>query len=321
MVKESSNQNYCLQSTNCRHFSIITSGFWIPWLSLPTLADGRTSLGLHARLARFKYSLFLDQWRPHDFLSSPALSDGTIIISQNIYWHFVVDTLGSLPISKKFINKNLFISSWLTASQIEFLSSLYQLLEVSPKFVFYDGNSIHRISNTYVPRNLGWAASFRKARDIALFYFHRSKANILELQKPRVIFQSRLNARRRRLINEKEVIHELSKFVSVLVVDGDNVSIDEQIRLHYHTAILVGMHGSGLTNFLFCKHAVGLIEIVHTPPEPFFPAISQFLSAKHIFVKGEIRLSSEEKISPTRELDSDCFVNPSHVASALKSLL
>ncbi|WP_417730317.1 glycosyltransferase family 61 protein [Rosistilla oblonga] len=77
----------------------------------------------------------------------------------------------------------------------------------------------------------------------------------------RRIYVSRRHARKRSLGNEAEVAALLAAHgFEILCLEQFHLA--DQIRKFSDAAIVVGLHGAGLTNILWCRSAVQLIEII-----------------------------------------------------------
>jgi len=77
----------------------------------------------------------------------------------------------------------------------------------------------------------------------------------------RRIFISRSGASRRRLVNEDEVFATLLPY-GFEQVCMETLAFDEQVELMSRSEIVLGAHGAGMTNLLFCPPAADLIEIL-----------------------------------------------------------
>jgi capsular polysaccharide biosynthesis protein/tetratricopeptide (TPR) repeat protein len=75
------------------------------------------------------------------------------------------------------------------------------------------------------------------------------------------LYVSRRDAALRRLVNEEELIAELRKFDFELVVPGQ-MTVEEQARTFAQATIIVGPHGSGLTNIVFAPPEASVIELI-----------------------------------------------------------
>lgn len=91
-------------------------------------------------------------------------------------------------------------------------------------------------------------------------------------------------AGKRRVKNETEVIEVLQQFGFEILPDIDR-SIDEQIRLFQEAAVVVGPHGAGFTNLLWCQPGTKVIEFFnggYTPP--YFYYIARVLGLDYSYM-------------------------------------
>ena len=77
---------------------------------------------------------------------------------------------------------------------------------------------------------------------------------------PKKIFISRQKAMRRNIVNENEIIKALKKkgYAQVFLED---YSVQEQASMFFQAKAIIGMHGSGLTNLVFCQPKTKVLEI------------------------------------------------------------
>jgi hypothetical protein len=75
------------------------------------------------------------------------------------------------------------------------------------------------------------------------------------------IYLSREDAKRRRVLNETEVVECLDKYSFTKFVPGEH-SIREQIRTLSNAEAVVGPHGAGLTNLLHCPEDAKVLELM-----------------------------------------------------------
>ena len=118
---------------------------------------------------------------------------------------------------------------------------------------------------------------FPSPYDIALL---RSKFALSEKVKPyRKLYLSRSG--RRKVKNEAEVREVLKEFGFEILEDISR-TVEEQIRLFAEAEIVVGPHGAGFTNLLWCQPGTKVMEFFYggyTPP--FFYYICQLLGLEY----------------------------------------
>jgi capsular polysaccharide biosynthesis protein len=92
----------------------------------------------------------------------------------------------------------------------------------------------------------------------------------------RKLYISRADAGKRRILNEKELIPDLERagFECVCLRD---YSFTEQVRLFHQAACVIGAHGAGLVNVLYCRPSVQVIEI--TPSSQIGPHLFHSITA------------------------------------------
>ncbi|MBQ3059988.1 MAG: glycosyltransferase family 61 protein, partial [Desulfovibrio sp.] len=76
------------------------------------------------------------------------------------------------------------------------------------------------------------------------------------------IYISRSNSKNniRKLVNEKELEKEL-KLNNIEIIHSENLSLDEQINTFSSAKTIIGPHGAGFTNILFCNDKPRIIEL------------------------------------------------------------
>ncbi|MGI9400241.1 MAG: glycosyltransferase family 61 protein [Rhizobiaceae bacterium] len=88
---------------------------------------------------------------------------------------------------------------------------------------------------------------------------------------PKRVYVSRRNARVRRIVNEADIIPILERY-DFEILAMEELSLRDQINLMAQTDILVGAHGGGLTNMIFLRPNVPVLELrrEHGPPPCFY---------------------------------------------------
>ncbi len=277
----------------------------------------------HARLNKHKYLDFIGTLCKTGLSADlPLLENGTMIICNNPYWHFVVDTLGCLPLKG---DDPLFYSNQITLDQVKFLDAVFRYFGTNPKFVFYDAYSdkIFKLHNVRIPRvsSYGLNGAFAKARELGYRVLYTQKMpSIAEAYD--LIYVSRGNSARRRLLNETELITAIRSKFKLKVVYPESLDVVSQVRLFSMVRYVIGLHGSGLTNVLFAHRLRGLIEIFHTSVEPHFPLLSRFLGCRHLLVKAErVKGHFSSGTHRVRSIDDDCIVDCAKVLRAIEAVL
>jgi hypothetical protein len=79
------------------------------------------------------------------------------------------------------------------------------------------------------------------------------------------------NPRRLRFVENVEAVESLVKKYDFEIVDTDELSAVEQVKLFSQAAFVIGIHGAGLTNLMFAQHPEKLIELFPPPDTGYLP--------------------------------------------------
>jgi hypothetical protein len=98
---------------------------------------------------------------------------------------------------------------------------------------------------------------------------------------PRRLYITRRCASGRRLLNEAELLAQLAPrgFTAIALEDRPWL---EQVALFRQAEIIIGPHGAGLANLVFCSPGALVLELIaETYPFTFFPEICRQVDAAH----------------------------------------
>jgi hypothetical protein len=98
------------------------------------------------------------------------------------------------------------------------------------------------------------------------------------------VFISRNKNSIRRIKNEEEVF-KLFEPYGFVKYELENLSILEQVALFYHAEIIVGEHGAGLANIVFCQPETQVVEIFQARYDAMYWYLSQQVGLRYTFVK------------------------------------
>lgn len=105
-------------------------------------------------------------------------------------------------------------------------------------------------------------------------------------KKGKRIYISRSGARRRRILNEKELLPILSKYGFETVLPGE-LSIKEQMELFSSADVIVSPHGAELTNLAYCRPETQVIELFSPYyVNPCFRQLASVCRLKHTALIG-----------------------------------
>ncbi|HIK50553.1 MAG TPA: tetratricopeptide repeat protein, partial [Oscillatoriales cyanobacterium M59_W2019_021] len=233
--------------------------------------------------------------------------EGTVAViaglSANVYFHWMVDILPRLEILRregwKWEQIDRFVVN--QCRQPFQKETLKRLGIPESKIIESDRHPHVRADRLIVPSfpgDLGMPSPW------VLDFLRQTFLPETSLAKPSAdrIYISRSKAGYRRLLGEAEVISCLQGFGFVSVA-LEELSLDEQIHLFRNAKTIVGAHGSGFTNIIFCQPGTQIVEFVS--PHYFrhyFGAISQQLGLQHYYLVGR-----SFRCDPLRHL---MYINP-----------
>lgn len=231
-----------------------------------------------------------------------------------IYYHWMVDVLPRFHLLQKLgipADKYVLNGNWLAPFQFETLDMLGIPRE---RLLFSDDDMHLRAKRLLVP-----GCEFGIVPKWALRYVRHEL-----MEKPGIrphgervrLFISRARAKKRRLLNEAELASRLSRH-GFRAVELETMPVAEQIRLFASADIVIGPHGAGLTNLIFCKPGTKVIELfspnhMHT----CYPVISSHMDLEHYYLVG-VGERPPEFVNPRNHAD-DIRIDPNEFRSVLK---
>lgn len=131
----------------------------------------------------------------------------------------------------------------------DFIISLSNNMNIKIQFVFLD-DGFYKFINSQMPQFL--------SKDDSIKILNSLKVNLST--KKEKIYISRQNASFRNLINESDIIDRL-KNEGFKIININNISIMDQIKLFSNAEVIVSSAGSGLANTVFCNKGTKIFEI------------------------------------------------------------
>lgn len=205
--------------------------------------------------------------------------NGTLAVisspGQQCYYHWLLQILPRLYLlaqsknnfDRIYLYKNNFIYPW----QQETLSAVLTFLNIpQEKILYIPEDTVVQAQHLVVP-SVFWSAT--KDYFIAmptvpqwftLFFKNVFLKSIPNIKTSKKIFISRSKASYRKITNE----HELSVYLETKgfsIHHLEELSIFEQTALIHNADVIIGCHGAGFANLIFCKPGTHIIEIDHGP--------------------------------------------------------
>ncbi|MGL4497948.1 MAG: glycosyltransferase family 61 protein, partial [Planktothrix sp.] len=210
-------------------------------------------------------------------------------LSGNVYFHWMVDVLPRLELLRqsgiKFEQLDWFlVNSYQAPFQRETLTRLgipeFKILE-SDRFPHIQAQQL------IVPSWAGYMGWLQPWAMDTLRRWFLPKSQNPGRNYPERIYISRGDANYRRVLNEDEVIQFLRPW-GFVTVQLETLSFGEQVALFAQAKVIMGAHGSGLTNILFCQPGTQVIEFMSPHyNRHYYWVISQYLGLEHYCLKAE----------------------------------
>jgi Glycosyltransferase 61 len=179
----------------------------------------------------------------------------------NTYYHWLFDILPRIQLLKKsgiFEDIDFFV---LPKLMYDFQKSTLAYFNIQNSKILEINDNEAIFANDLIvpslPSELGtvnlWALNF--IRDTFL-----PKSQMLNPNKR--IYISRKNATARRILNESEIIEYLVG-LGFEIIEAENLSFDNQVKLFTQAEVVVSPHGSGLSNIVFCNKKTKVIDLFY----------------------------------------------------------
>ena len=214
-----------------------------------TLFDNLTT---KHRLSILKYSFFSTI---KNILKFKTSNEKNLFLIFNLwstgYHHFITETLLKLIIFKKELQNVTLLTP---ANSPNFVNDAFKLLDIKSVAV-HEGLTLYKELNIIENPNSG--------------LFNPSHLKILQnefkqfqnLSAKKNIFLTRRKSRSRKILNEQEIYNFLDEN-SFSVIETDDMSFLEQVKLFSNAKILISSHGAGLTNMVFMPQNSIIIELM-----------------------------------------------------------
>lgn len=183
--------------------------------------------------------------------------------AHNNYYHWVYQVFSTLIVAKKIgfkIDKINILGSSLQKQtfQFQYINFFkhinYINIPVNSKVIIETGifsNLVH--SHEKIPSQI-LTSAFNDFKNFII----KNKGNN---KSKKNIYITRKNATNgRNITNEKRLINMIQKY-NFHVINLDQINVIEQIKIFNEANIIIGGHGAGLTNLLYCKNNIYLIEL------------------------------------------------------------
>ena len=237
-----------------------------------TLPVNNRSSGGNAALERgFDY----DQWMIENYIEAPLrfpvpvyhTKSNVISLTSRLQWtyfHWLFDVLPRVHLAKM---AGIATGRYYAECAHSFQKESLHLLGIRGNAIIEaDRNPVIQASALFIPSYPEaftgiptWSCNFLRSSLLVESQKERSLPPRAEGKK---IYISRRDANSRRLTNESELIDLLVRN-GFVVLELDRMSVAQQVLAFAEADVIIGPHGAGLANIVFCQKGTTVIEISH----------------------------------------------------------
>ena len=265
------------------------------------------------KLFKYSYPLIEDPWdnikpRPSVlagiFKKKPVELEKAILVKYNWnnYYHFFSDLLPQLYLcDDNAIAENVPLIVPANYNRLPFVADFFKYFPLKRKIIVQSPGQYFQVKELYVAKDflLGNYPSILREKVIAQNIADLSP----EINSPELLYITRKKGTKRSISNADE-IEKIAVERGFTVIDPGDYNWIQQVKLFSEVKKIIGVHGAGLTNILFCKNNdVQLFEIF--PGNGIIPEhyenMSKKLGYRYASMTGN-GLNSEQTFSVDKSL-------------------
>lgn len=214
------------------------------------------------------------------------------------YFHWLFDVLPRLVILEKKINLQKINYFLFPDTKLNFQRESLNLLEIPENKRISSINSRHICADEIISVDHPCVILNNPLKDnenipnwILEFYRDKIKEKVKINKSSKKIFIDRSDSMSniknlRTIINENEVKENLSS-KGFEIVKLSSLSFQNQIELFHNANTIVGLHGAGLSNILFCQPNTKIIEIKASHVGPMYEKLGEKLNLNYLNLISE----------------------------------
>lgn len=230
-------------------------------------------------------------------ISGPLLCMLTGGAGNNNYWHWMYDTLPRIGLVENKYNLKIFKNYLVPNKNYKFQTETLKLLGIEKKSISSKNNK-HIYSDFVIATNHPWQHSKSAHIDIGnvpkwISFWLKKKFLKFKSKKKffKKIYIDRSDSKftkfnQRQIINEREIKKVLIK-KKFKIVTLSKFSFVDQIAIFNSAKIIVGNHGAGFANLVFCKKNAKIVEFIDKNTSKPIKKISKDLGLKHVSLLGK----------------------------------
>tara|TARA_Y100000816_G_C26072468_1_gene564254 strand:+ start:310 stop:1368 length:1059 start_codon:yes stop_codon:yes gene_type:complete len=230
----------------------------------------------------------------------------------NNYWHWMYDSISRIGLLDNNFNLNDFNYFLVPDKKYKFQTETLKLLGIEKKSISSKKYK-HIFANNLTATNHPWQHSKSAHKDIEnvpkwITFWLREKFIKFKSNKKfyKKIYIDRSDSKfsDRKIINEDKIIKLLIK-KNFKILKLSDFSFVEQIAIFNSAKIIVGNHGAGFTNLIFCKKKTTVIEFIDTNTAKVIKKISKDLDLNYKSILG--RRIGKDKQNQNNNLEVSLF--------------
>jgi len=198
------------------------------------------------------------------------------------YYHWVIETLPKIRYVREFESKTGVDITYLVPGDTpSWLNETLELLGVPEEKIEYATNHIYKTDQLVLPSfPVQTKADYSWIAEMVLKNINPDQSQI---EVGSNIYISRSKAIERRVVNEKEVMNTLSKY-SFEQYHLEDQTVAENAALFHQADVIVGAHGAGLTDIIYCDDAT-VIELFGSKVKDPYEQLAQTMDLRYESVK------------------------------------
>ena len=219
----------------------------------------------------------------------------------NNYWHWLYDSISRIGILEKNMKLNDFDFFLVPDKKYKFQRETLKLLGIENKSIS-SKKFKHIFANNVVATNHPWQFSKSAHKDIEnvpswITWWLRKR--FLKFKSKKKFYKKIYIDRSDSIFNNRRIVNEdkIRKFLTkkkFKILKLSNFSFIEQIGIFNSAKIIVGNHGAGFTNLIFCKKNTKVVEFKDKNTAKIFNKISKDLGLNYKSILGN-RIGKDKK--------------------------
>jgi|GEM_PF-1958148 len=225
-----------------------------------------------AKVFRYSYQLIEDPW--DNVKAKPSLikyltrgqglqkKEKGILVKYNwtSYYHFFIDTLAQIYLCDDMgvpDDVPLIVPHYYDKG--DFVKEYLKHFPLKRKIVVQQKDEYMHVQELYVAKDVFCNDSYPRVRHQVIN--SGIAANQSEVPAPERLFIKRKDGTNRSLSNSEQ-IEEIARAAGFMVIEPGEYTWEQQVRLFSEAKDIIGIHGAGLTNIMFCRNNdVRLLEL------------------------------------------------------------